>query len=95
MRESFHPCIHLQFVKMLKKTLEPHGIFNQIIHHSAGNYQFAIHTYLLTLDANHVSCTFRSVSTQRRLMSVEASAKSCQRLCCPRDVSWSTKETNV
>ena len=40
------PCIHLPFVKMLT-TLEPHGIFVQIIHHSAGNYQFAIHTLLL------------------------------------------------
>ena len=32
------PFIHLQFVKMFI-TLEPHGIFDQIIHHSAGNYQ--------------------------------------------------------
>ena len=29
-------------------TLEPHVYFDQIMHHSAGNYLFAIHTLLLT-----------------------------------------------
>ena len=49
-----------QFLKMFI-ALEPHGMFDQIMHHSAGNDHFAFHTFLLTPDIGHGSCTFRSV----------------------------------
>ena len=48
-RPDARPSVRGQLVKMLI-TIEPHGMFNQIMQHSSGNDRFAFHTFLLAQD---------------------------------------------
>ena len=48
----YHLCVSPSVNAFAVRKFEPRLIFDQIMHHSAGNYQFAIHTFLLTSDTD-------------------------------------------